>query len=242
MEASRRSLLLALGAAAFAALLGWSYLSAKERELLRKGRMLKVVAASHYLSAYSRLKARDLARVEIPAAYVPLGTITEPKDAVGQLLLVAFNAGEPLSFNKLAMEGAGLSYSVPEGYRAFTIPVDKVTGLAGLLRPGDLVDMIYLDEPGKQGASASLLAQGAQVLAAGQLLAQGAKADAETSGSVTLALAPEDCLLAMMALNRGALQLALRPVGDGRMLPLQGLGPGDLAARIRRRLPLYSEP
>jgi Flp pilus assembly protein CpaB len=120
--------------------------------------------------------------------------------------------------------------------------VDKVTGLAGLLRPGDLVDLIFLEAPGKQASSASMLAQGAQVLAAGQLLAQNSKAEAETGGTVTLALAPEDCMLAMLALDRGALQLALRPVGDSRMLPLQSLGQADLAARIRRRVPLFSEP
>jgi pilus assembly protein CpaB len=226
--------LASLGVALLAGILAWLYLDYRENDLLRRGHLVRVIAARRYLSAYSRIKAGDLEWREMPAEYVVKGYVTSDADAVEQLALVAFNADEPLTYNKISSGSASLSNSVPEGMRALSLPVDKVSGIAGLIRPGDLVDVLYLDGQKKPDLSVAMLFQGVKVLAAGNIFSEHQEKDA-AEGSVTLAFSPQDAQLAMLALNLGALQLALRSGGDSRLVPSGAQRPADLAGRLLRR-------
>ena len=223
------------GALALAAgLVAWLYLDMREDELLQRGKLVKVIAAKRYISAYSRIRESDIGWRQIPAEYVVKGYIQDSKDAVDQLSLVAFNAGEPLTYNKTSSGNASLSNSVPEGMRAISIPVDKVSGIAGLVKPGDLVDVLYMDDPKKPGAGVSMLFQGVKVLAAGDTFSEHQE-KSDTGGSVTLALSPEDAQLAMLAFNQGALQLSLRSIGDSRLVSSGVVHASDISQRLIRR-------
>src|SRR5438309_121144 len=83
-----------------AGILAWFYLHGREMELLRRGKMTRVVAAGRYLPAYSRIRPADLSWREIPSEYLVKGYVTRAQDAQEQLSLVAFNEGEPLTYNK----------------------------------------------------------------------------------------------------------------------------------------------
>jgi pilus assembly protein CpaB len=228
----------ALAALAFALALGW--LSLEERRLLQRGETVKVLVAKRYLPAYARLEAKDLAWLSLPRAYAPIGAVGDASAVLGLQTLVPFNAEEPLIFNKLALGEQSLAAAVPEGKRAVSLPVNAVSGVSGLLKPGDHVDVLLLHGQGAQ-ASAALLLQDVAVLAVGSQLTRG-DAPAATGGTVTLALSPGDAALALASLSGGELHLTLRAAGDSRPAPVTKAGFGDALRRTERAAPMALEP
>jgi pilus assembly protein CpaB len=211
----RKRILFALGAALGAALLAWIWLTVLEQHLLHQGEEIKILAADHYLPAYTRLQAQDLRWRSVPRAYAPTGTATDPAAVLGFQTLVPFSEGEPLIYNKLALGEQSLAASLAPGKRAVSLAVNPVTGVSGLLKPGDHVD-VFLLHGQSAAASAGLLFQDAVVLAVGGKIARENTSQAERSSTVTLALDPADAALALAAAANGALSLALRPSGDER--------------------------
>jgi len=212
-------------------LLSYAWISHQEAQLLDQGRMLQVLVAKRYLAASSRIEEGDFKVKAWPVAFAPRGTISDPQDALGLLTLAPMNPGEPLLYNKLSRSFAPLSMAVPEGQRALSLPVDSVTGLAGLLRPGDQVDLLFLPDAGKGEAAVSTLFQSVKVLAVGSLTGEAAPTNGERQDTVTVALSPGDAQTAMLALSQGVLQLSLRPVGDTRLVNLGASGRSELKPR-----------
>jgi pilus assembly protein CpaB len=211
----RKRLLFAGGAALGAALLAWIWLTVLEQHLLHQGEEVKILAAQRYLPAYTRLKAGDLSWRSMPRAYAPIGAAADPSSVIGLQTLVPFNEDEPLIFNKLAMGEQSLAASLAPGKRAVSLSVNPVSGVSGLLKPGDHVD-VFLLHGQAAAASAGLLFQDAVVLAVGGRISRENATQAERTSTVTLALDPSDAALALAAAANGALSLALRPSGDER--------------------------
>ncbi|HTB34906.1 MAG TPA: Flp pilus assembly protein CpaB [bacterium] len=215
MNPDRKRLFFAIGAAMCAALLAWVWLTVLEQRLLHQGEEIKILAAGRYLPAYTRLKAEDLRWRKVPRAYAPTGTATDPSAVLGLQTLVPFNEDEPLIFNKLALGEQSLAASLAPGKRAVSLAVNPVSGVSGLLKPGDHVD-VFLLHGQAAAAGAGLLFQDAVVLAVGGKLARENTGQSERSSTVTLALDPSDAALALAAAANGLLSLALRPSGDER--------------------------
>lgn len=230
MHPDRKRLFLALGLAALAAIAAatWSHL--EERRLLHQGEEVKVLAAKRYLPAYTRLEASQVAWMTLPRAYAPEGAVTEANAALGLQTLVPFSEGEPLIFNKLALGEQSLAASVPEGLRAVSIPVNGVSGVSGLLKAGDHVDVLLLHGQGPQARAGALL-QDCAVLAVGANLTRAEAQRGDGPGTVTLALSPADAVLALAAGSGGQLHLALRASGDSRP---SGAGPQGFPDVLRR--------
>src|SRR5918911_1301597 len=97
----------------------------------------------------------------------------------GRVVTVQIAAREPVTDYKLAPEGsaAGLSAVIPEGYRAMTVKVDDVVGVAGFARPGSLVDVVVVIQPTDNAAAGAgpiskIVLQNIKVLASGQNIDQ----------------------------------------------------------------------
>ncbi|MEO7994641.1 MAG: Flp pilus assembly protein CpaB [bacterium] len=123
------------------------------------------------------------------------------------------------------------SRKIPEGKRAVTVNVDDETGIAGLIRPNDRIDVIgnFQVEAGKdprgqpiQGLYTQTLLQNVEVLAVGkdagiglsQELVQDpneAKAQFGHPTSVTLAVTPEQAQMLVHVRKAGSLSASLRP-------------------------------
>lgn len=119
-----------------------------------------VLVATRDLAPGATLGAADVQPRRWPAPLVPSGALTDVGQAEGRVLAGAANAGEPLTGLRLAgPELARRTTGVPD---AASVPIRLAdAGVAGLLGPGQLVDVVTLGERSDQPA---LLAAGAAVL------------------------------------------------------------------------------
>lgn len=132
-------------------------------------------------------------------------------------------------------QAARLAIRVPFGMRAMTIETPGEIAVAGLLRPGDTVDVevVYPGADALSGARGSArsradtLLQNVLVLAVGDAVV-GASAGPATAGertsgparTVTLALAPAQVAVLSLAKSTGTLHLSLRNPADVGQLRL----------------------
>ncbi|MCP5471978.1 MAG: Flp pilus assembly protein CpaB [Sinobacteraceae bacterium] len=220
-----------------------------------------VLVAARDLTAGQMLQSADLARREMPAGFLPSGTFdaADAERVFGQRLGVALRAGDPLGESSLEARLPALSQRLPDGSRAVTVPVDQVSSQAGLVRPGDRVDLMLAEER-LEGMDRCVvvrsLLESVQVLATGQ-----ATRDALSPGeglpdlgaqysTITLDVTPEQAQQLAVGLRMGELIPMLRGAEDDAPTGLDTLGDGRLACRglvrddgsaaasARRRLPV----
>ena len=75
----------------------------------------------------------------------PAGSFSNPAEAVGRVLVTPVKQNEPIMESKLAprdVTTGGVSAVVTQGMRAIAVAGDKVIGLAGLIQPGNYVDIL----------------------------------------------------------------------------------------------------
>lgn len=152
---------------------------------------------------------------------VPDGAFDAPASFDGpepRYARVNITAGEPILPDKITLPGIKptLSAAVSDNMRAVTIRVNDVLGVAGLVSPGDLVDvLVTVASNGRDRAETAVetLLQGVKVLALDQDAAgtPGGRGDVRT---VTLEVHPETVSQVALAANVGTLSLALRGRGD----------------------------
>lgn len=209
-----------------------------------------VVVAATDLPSGRVLRAEDLARREVPKAYVPSGTFaaTDLPSLVGRQLLQPMRRGDPLVGGLLSGEaGPALAARLRAGTRAVTVPVDEVSSQAGLVRPGDKVDLMLAEEH-QQGLERCIsvrpLLESLRVLATGRAqneIAQGggsaalraalAQPDGRYS-TITLDVTPEQAQQLAVGLRVGELIPMLRADGDAAPTRLSALGAGRVGCRV----------
>jgi pilus assembly protein CpaB len=204
-----------------------------------------VLVAARDLTPGQVLQSADLARREMPAGFLPSGTFgdMEVEKAVGQRLASALRAGDPVGEGSIEGRTPALAYRLPEGSRAVTVPVDEVSSQAGLVRPGDRVDLMLAEERQEGGERCVVvrsLLESVNVLATGKATrdvaaAAGAGAAnidlADSYSTITLDVTPEQAQQLAVGLRMGELIPMLRGAGDEAPTGLDALGDGRLACR-----------
>lgn len=162
----------------------------------------------------------------VPSGKEPAGALHSIAEAQGHIALSTITAGSPVLASQISPQAlAGISARVPQGYRAYAIPVSEADIAGGFLQVGDRVDL-YLTLPGalfgNRNAAAvraddksksTLLLQGVEVLAVGAKLKT--EGGAETSArTVTLALRPEALARVALAARLGNVTFAVRNPAD----------------------------
>jgi len=161
----------------------------------------------------------------LAADAVPEGAITEMKAALNRVVAVPVEKGVLLAGHLASKEKKGIRALLDEGLRAFTIHTpDLASGVAGLIRPGDHVDVLLTvshrqsDDPAG-GAETVTLLQDIEILAVDQNLTdQQPKEETprrsvhgkSTIQSVTLMATPEQTVKLSLAQSKGTLHLSLR--------------------------------
>jgi len=197
-------------------------------------KMRVALVAKNNIPAQTPIAPADIAFKELPENYIQPGVADSLEQVIGQITSGPVNAGEQILKIKLLPPGnigRSLSEITPVGKRAVTISVANISDIAGLIKPGNYVDVFtIITTPPASGASADkliLIGQRIEVLAVGSELAatasesQTAKKGSVATGPVTLALTPREAILFSFVQEHGKIKLVLRSPEDTNMEPVK---------------------
>lgn len=183
-----------------------------------------VLAVAHATSAGSLLKPEDVVPKEILLTDKRPGmsadTAEARRDFIGAMVRHSLVQGEPLRESEVLHPGdhGFLSAVLQPGMCAATVGVDAITGTAGLIWPGDRVDLILtqtIQDPslpiGRRVAAETVLSD-ARVIAIDQQLVQGPETNNSNNHgrTVTLEVTPEQAQRVSVAVRLGRLSLVVR--------------------------------
>ncbi|MGN0267469.1 MAG: Flp pilus assembly protein CpaB [Lachnospiraceae bacterium] len=152
----------------------------------------------------------------IPEAMVLGGTYGSKEALIGKMAKVDIKTGEQIIADRINEIGdrnaASLAMLVEEGKRAISIAVDSVTGLSGMIHPGDTVDVIAhveqtTDTEETEQVSVTIV-ENIPVLAVDNVMSNGGKGDGYST--VTLMVTPEEANVIDWTANKGVLRIVLR--------------------------------
>ena len=110
----------------------------------------EVVVLLEDVPAGSPLPQAALALRRVAVSEVLIGASSDLDRVAGRVARYPLLAGEQVTEARLVAPGGptgnGLAYTVPEGMRAVSVPVNEVSGAGGLIVPGDRVDVMVVTE------------------------------------------------------------------------------------------------
>ncbi|MFC1805160.1 Flp pilus assembly protein CpaB [Candidatus Omnitrophota bacterium] len=181
----------------------------------------------------------------VPNQFVQPKAVTAIDRVTGMLTIAPISKGEQLTLSKLSYSsrgaGGALAEVTPIGKRAITVSVDNITGLVGMIKPGDYVDIIGMLPVPTQGAEGQVvnevavmpLFQNVLVLAVGQdtggavaVSQEGGRYERPESRSrdaslITVALTPQEASLSAFIQEQGRIRLVLRSPADSQKQSVQ---------------------
>lgn len=188
-----------------------------------------VLTAAHDIPAGTLLKPADLASKHIARNTVPadatMDTEEERRDLYGAMVRRSMVSGEIVhNADALRPGDHGFLAAVLKGnMRAVTVGVDAITGTAGLIWPGDRVDLILTQTipdqtlPIGRRIVAETVVSDVRVIAIDQRMVEGAANSTATpdARTVTLEVNEHDAQGVQVAVRLGRLSLSVRPADGG---------------------------
>jgi pilus assembly protein CpaB len=176
-----------------------------------KVEMKPIYVALANISAGEELNATRVEVEEWPADKIPEGAITSIEQMEGMSPTQALYAGEPILAAKLADRDKlrGSASRIKPGFRVTAISVDATSAVAGLIWPGDRVDvMVYIGGRPK----ADVVLRNVEVFAVNDQEHRDIDGDGKSiqARTVSLLVSPEQSEKLLHAGNVGKLHLALR--------------------------------
>lgn len=230
-----------------------TYFRAIEERQQRQVEQLKLVqllVASQPLAFGTVLTPQNTKLVGWPASSVPqgafktsIGVVNNPRGPRVALRPIA--VGEPILASKISGDDgrASISALLPEGMRAVAVRVDDVAGVAGMIAPGDIVDVLLTRQMAGEGADrgdqvTDIILEKIRVIAIDQK-ADESKTEPQLAKTATLEVDPVSAQKLALAQRVGALSLALRNVtsiedGANMSITQSDLGGGWRSAPARR--------
>ena len=186
--------------------------------------IIRVLAAAHDIAGGALLKPADLTTKEV-AAPGPADAAPDNEDErhglVGAMVRRGLSAGEVIhEADALRSGDHGFLAAVLRGdMRAVTVGVDATSGTAGLIWPGDRVDLILTQTisdaslPIGRRIVAETVVSNARGIAIDQRMVQGAANSGPTpeARTVTLEVNKNDAQGVQVAIHLGRLSLSVRP-------------------------------
>ncbi len=180
--------------------------------------------AARPLSKGTLAREEDFAVRSAPPERLPAGAILETPDSKvglpGSLVRKFVEAGSPITLQDVLRprdRGFLASVLAPDS-RAISIKVDEESGVSGLIRPGDYVDVLLTQvfekaDPARRALSETVLGN-VRVIAIDQEIVQGGRTVSSVAGkqaqTVSLELAPDQVKKITVAKQIGTLSLAVR--------------------------------
>lgn len=222
MAASKATLFLVVGALASggaAAYFADSHISkeisAKKASLDALYKPVEIVVPTRNLRPGDLLTSDNLAIREVPGAFVHAEAVTPGNVdvALNHRIVHPLNDGEPLlAFHVAESPGTGFSTMIEEGKRALSFPVDILSSVSGMLRPGDRIDLLMTLREGDKQVTTPLL-MNVPILAAGDTVDQLDVPEGRFQ-TITLSVKPIDAAKITHAQSVGKLTVLLRTGRD----------------------------
>ena len=182
---------------------------------------ITVVRAKQDIEAFEEIKADMVETIEtVDSPFAPahdrLGSIEK---AAGRVTSKAIPKDSPVLSSMLAPEGTppGMVGRIPPGFRAVSVKIDEVTGVAYQLQAGDWVDVIVVMDVDvgarRKETIAEVILQHVQVAAIGRGASNeptGSGARMQPAKSATLLVREPDVPKLHLAATRGKITLAMR--------------------------------
>ena len=181
-----------------------------------------IYVAVHNINLGDPIDAKMLSLQEWPKDKVPKGAITTLEELQGRRPRAAIIEGEPILEGKLLEKGqmADPIRQITKGMRLYTIKVDAEKSAAGLLGPGDRVDVQLFarkdDRSGVKTAKSKVILQNVRVFAVDQAVQRAAEGGEERSvaKTISLLLKPEQASKLALAAQIGEISLIPRNPDD----------------------------
>jgi pilus assembly protein CpaB len=181
-----------------------------------------IYVALHNINLGDPIGASMIALEEWPADRVPTGALTKLEEVEGRRPRTTIVAGTPILEAQLLASGefADPIVNIPDGFRLSTIAVNAEKSAAGLLSPGDRVDVqLFVDANQRSGiaeAMTRVILQNIRVFAVEQAVQRSAEGEEAKAipKTVSLLVTPEQASKLDLAQNLGELSLIPRNPND----------------------------
>ncbi|MDR2128325.1 MAG: Flp pilus assembly protein CpaB [Burkholderiaceae bacterium] len=217
-----------------------------EAELKAGRTTVEVVVASRDLGPGDIINSNSAAVRAFPKEFLHESALSSAEFSKidGEALLIGVRAGEPiLPVYTVTRGGAYFSGAVKEGRRALTIQVDDLSSIAGMVRPGDRVDLIMTAKPPQTAGSGALvkggglerytfpLLSGVEVLATGRAQ-RGTGGAGESFSTITLNVSPQEANAIIAAKADAVVTAVLRSPKDEQANPSRATSVSDVVAEV----------
>ena len=226
-----RQTMIALGVAIVlglvAVFLANTYLSGRERQLAASPQgMTRVAVASLPLVYGAEITPDKVKFVSYPATSLPPGTYASMEQLLPagkrRVALRPIQVNQPLLAADLSGEGqtASIAALLPDGMRAATVRINDISGVAGFVRPNDVVDVLITRQAiGPDGVSTGqqvtdVLLQNVRVMAMGSDANANDNNKAKVTRNATLEVTPVDAQKLALGERLGSLSFVLRKPGE----------------------------
>lgn len=203
-----------------------------------------VLVAVRDIPKDSAIEKDSVGAAIIPIQHVQPQAATSLDRVAGMIAAVPISRGEQITLNKLMSSkeitttGGSLAMVTPIGKRAVTISVDNISGVGGMIRPGDYVDILAMaaipvsTPEGKEVSQSAAvpLFQNVLVLAIGQETGAASPVEGgryqkeekrEASPLITFALSPQEANFLAFVQEQAKIRLSLRSPADAKVELLQ---------------------
>ena len=222
---------------------------------------VSILVASANILPGTLLRAEDMSWKDVPAAEIPPAAVRKAPGAeeafLGAVTHRRFAAGDPIVASGLVKPGdrGFLAAVLAPNMRAVSVSVDASTSTAGLIQPGDYVDVMLahnVDQSGTErdrGVVGETVLQNVRVIAVDQWFAASGRPIAATGPigtvesripkTVTLEVDEENAKRLLVAAQMGKVTLAMRALEGSYGMPARTLGDtepvfaSDVSAALR---------
>lgn len=191
---------LAIGAVVFALA---TFASAQARLSSVDTETVPVCTTVQAIKAGTVIEANMLTMQDIPVSLAAEGAISTREETIGKLAVEPIPANGQITAGALASSepAASLAGALDAGSRAISVAVDAETGLAGLIRHGDRVDVL---------SEGRAIVENAKVIAVDSSLSE----TLEEYATVTVQVSPEDAIAIQAAQELAPVRLSMRAAAD----------------------------
>jgi pilus assembly protein CpaB len=186
---------------------------------------IPVVVAAADIPWGTKLKPEMTKTLPFLRESLPAGYFSDFNDLKDRVLILSLKANDPITEHRLApvsVQTGGISAILPAGKRAVSVKGDKVIGLAGLINPGNSVDVLVTFKDNEDSRT-KLVLEKIPVLATGTQIQKNEKGEPTPVDVFTLEVTPEESEKLALAATEGKIQLSLRSITDTESIYTDGM-------------------